>query len=218
MTHHRPAAAVSSHSDRRFRNPTNEVGGSVGMLADDVDYVIGVDTHLRSTRPCCRCFAVRRCGRETVAPCQHTRLRVGVSVCVRGYAMALASGRSKAPAATAPVLLAFSSAAASRCSRSAAYHGRERRLRGKDDTLDAARTARTALASDTLAFPRSGERREALRLLLIARRSAVDVRREALTQLRGVIVTAPERLREQLRALPSASCSTAVAASVAQAR
>jgi transposase len=77
----------------------------------------------------------------------------------------------------------------------------ERRLRGKDDSLDAVRTARAALASDTLARPRAGERREALRLLLVARRSAVDVRREALTQLRAVIVTAPERLRNELRRL-----------------
>ena len=78
----------------------------------------------------------------------------------------------------------------------------ERRLRGKDDTLDAARTARAVLAADTLALPRASERREALRLLLVARRSAVDVRREALTQLRAVIVTAPDGLREQLRGLP----------------
>jgi transposase len=49
----------------------------------------------------------------------------------------------------------------------------ERRLRGKDDALDAARTARAALASDRLTLPRTGERREALRLLLVARRSAV---------------------------------------------
>jgi hypothetical protein len=41
-----------------------------------------------------------------------------------------------------------------------------------------------------------------VRLLLIARRSAVDVRREALTQPRAVIVTAPERPRQQLRRLP----------------
>lgn len=40
-----------------------------------------------------------------------------------------------------------------------------------------------------------------VRLLLIARRSAVDVRREALTQLR-VFVTAPELLRDELRRLP----------------
>ena len=79
----------------------------------------------------------------------------------------------------------------------------ERRLRGKDDTLDAARTARAALAADTLALPRAGERREALRLLLVARRSAVDVRREALSQLRAVIVTAPEPLRQELRELPT---------------
>ena len=79
----------------------------------------------------------------------------------------------------------------------------ERRLRGKDDALDAVRTARAALASDRLALPRTGERREALRLLLIARRSAVDVRREALTQLRAVIVTAPDDLRQELRGLPA---------------
>ncbi len=79
----------------------------------------------------------------------------------------------------------------------------ERRLRGKDDSLDAARTARAALAADTLATPRTGERREALRLLLVARRSAVDVRREALSQLRAVIVTAAEPLRQELRGLPT---------------
>ena len=78
----------------------------------------------------------------------------------------------------------------------------ERRLAGKDDSLDAVRTARAALASETLALPRSGERWEALRVLLVARSSAVDVRREALTQLRAVIVTAPEPLRQELRRLP----------------
>jgi len=79
----------------------------------------------------------------------------------------------------------------------------ERRLRGKDDSLDATRAAHTALASETLSLPRSGQRREALRLLLLARRSAVDVRRVALVQLRSVIVTCPDDLREQLRGLPA---------------
>jgi len=78
----------------------------------------------------------------------------------------------------------------------------ERRLRGKDDQLDAVRAARAALMSDPLALPRSGQQREALRLLLVARRSAVDVRREALVQLRSVIVTAPDALRGELRGLP----------------
>jgi hypothetical protein len=78
----------------------------------------------------------------------------------------------------------------------------ERRLRGKDDPLDAIRAARSTLATGTQLLPRAGQRQEALRLLLLARRSAVDVRRLALVQLRSVIVTAPERLREELRPLP----------------
>jgi transposase len=77
----------------------------------------------------------------------------------------------------------------------------ERRLRGKDDPLDAIRAARTGLAAETLTLPRSGQRQEALRVLLLTRRSAVDVRRVALVQLRSVIVTAPERLRDELRRL-----------------
>jgi len=72
----------------------------------------------------------------------------------------------------------------------------------KDDPLDAIRAARAALAEETLSVPRMGQRREALRLLLLARRSAVEVRRRALVQLRSVLVTAPDRLRAELQALP----------------
>ena len=79
----------------------------------------------------------------------------------------------------------------------------ERRLHGKDDGLDAIRAARAGLGNDELGSPRAGQRREALRLLLVARRGAVDVRREALVQLRSVIVTAPDRFREELRGLPA---------------
>jgi transposase len=75
-------------------------------------------------------------------------------------------------------------------------------LRGKDDPLDAVRAARTGLAAETLTLPRAGQRQEALRVLLLSRRSAVDVRRVALVQLRSVIVTAPEQLRDELRRLP----------------
>ena len=78
----------------------------------------------------------------------------------------------------------------------------ERRLRGKDDPLDAVRAARTGLAAETLTLPRAGQRQEALRVLLLSRRSAVEVRRVALVQLRSVVVTAPEQLRDELRRLP----------------
>src|SRR5437667_394965 len=115
---------------------------------------------------------------------------------------AAASGRSRAQAATAPGLARYLAGRGETVLEISRTPRAERRLRGKDDSLDATRTARAALASERLALPRSGERREALRLLLVARRSAVDVRREALGQLRGVIVTAPDKLRDELRGLP----------------
>jgi len=78
----------------------------------------------------------------------------------------------------------------------------ERRLRGKDDQLDAVRAARSPLAREHRARPRAGEHQEALRLLLLARRTAVETRKVALVQLRSVIVTAPDELRDELRRLP----------------
>ena len=77
----------------------------------------------------------------------------------------------------------------------------ERRLHGKDDGLDAIRAARATLTGEELASPKAGQRQEALRLLLLARRGAVDVRRQALVQLRSVIVTCPDQLRHELRGL-----------------
>jgi len=171
------------------------------MVADEVDYVVGVDTHLDE-----HVLAV------VAAPAGAVLARRAVGANGRGYSAALRFAGEAAGGARVWAIEGTGSYGAG-LARYLAGRGEtvleisrtpraERRLRGKDDTLDAARTARAALASETLALPRSGERREALRLLLIARRSAVDVRREALGQLRGVIVTAPDELREQLCGLP----------------
>jgi transposase len=172
------------------------------MLADELDYVVGVDTHLDEHV----LVAVAAATGAVLA-------RRAVPANARGYAVALQFAEEAAHGARVWAIEGTGSYGAG-LSRYLAGRGEtvlevsrtprtERRLHGKDDTLDAARTARGALASETLALPRSGERREALRLLLVARRSAVDVRREALGQLRGVIVTAPDRLREELRGLPT---------------
>jgi transposase len=171
------------------------------MLADELDYVIGVDTHLDE-----HVLAV------VAAPSGAVVAQRSVRASARGYSAALQFAREAANGVRVWAIEGTGSYGAG-LARYLAARGEtvleisrtpraERRLRGKDDALDAARTARAALASETLAVPRSGQRREALRLLLIARRSAVDVRREALGQLRGVIVTAPDRLRDQLRGLP----------------
>jgi transposase len=171
------------------------------MLADELDYVVGVDTHLDE-----HVLAVVAAAAGAVVA------RLAVRTNPRGYSAALRFAEEAGDGARLWAIEGTGSYGAGLARYLAGRDetvleiGRtprpERRLRGKDDSLDAARIARAALASETLALPRSGERREALRLLLIARRSAVDVRREALGQLRGVIVTAPDQLREELRGLP----------------
>jgi len=171
------------------------------MLADQVDYVVGVDTHLDE-----HVLAV------VASPGGAVVAQRAVAANARGYAQALRfaqryaggtrvwaiEGAGHYGAGLARYLNERDEAVleAGRSPRN------ERRLRGKDDQLDAVRAARVALTSEPLALPRSGQRREALRLLLVARRSAVDVRREALVQLRSVIVTAPDALRDELRGLP----------------
>jgi transposase len=171
------------------------------MVADQLDYVVGVDTHLDE-----HVLAI------VAKPSGALVAQRAVPASARGYAAALRFATDKGGGARVWAIEGTGSYGAG-LARFLAGRGEvvleisrtrraERRLRGKDDSLDASRIARAALASETLALPRSGERREALRLLLVARRSAVDVRREALGQLRGVIVTAPDKLREQLRGLP----------------
>jgi transposase len=171
------------------------------MLADELDYAVGVDTHRDE-----HVLAV------LAAPAGAVIAKLAVRANAHGYREALDFAEQFANGARVWAVEGVGHYGAG-LARFLSGHGEpvleisrqprsERRLRGKDDSLDAIRTARTALASETLAPPRSGERREALRLLLVARRSAVDVRREALAQLRSVIVTAPERLREDLRGLP----------------
>jgi transposase len=171
------------------------------MVADELDYVIGVDTHLEE-----HVLAI------VAAPSGVVVGQRSIHASGRGYAAALRFAGEAARGVRVWAIEGTGSYGAG-LARYLAGRGEtvlevsrtpraERRLRGKDDSLDATRTARAALASEMLALPRSGERREALRLLLLARRGAVDVRREALTQLRGVIVTVNDGLREELRGLP----------------
>ena len=170
------------------------------MLADEVDYVIGVDTHRDQHALAVVAAPTGAVVAQKSVAARRARLRGGGAF--RGAARARRAclgDRRRRPLRRR----ACSLPAAQRrggASRSDAASRSERRLRGKDDPLDAIRAARSALASEAPTLPRAGERQEALRVLLLARRSAVDVRRVALVQLRSVIVTAPERLRERAAA------------------
>ena len=171
------------------------------MVTDEVEYVVGVDPHLDE-----HVLAV------VASPGGALVAQRAVAANGRGYAQALQFAHRYAGGARVWAIEGAGHYGAG-LARHLSERGEvvlevsrsprnERRLRGKDDSLDAVRAARAALTHEPLALPRSGPRREALRLLLVARRSAVDVRREALVQLRSVIVTAPDALRDELRGLP----------------
>lgn len=74
-----------------------------------------------------------------------------------------------------------------------------RRNGAKSDPLDAIRAAREALARGTLGTPRSSGDRQALAVLLAARRSAVNASTDAQRQLFSLVIAAPEPIRERFR-------------------
>ncbi len=77
-----------------------------------------------------------------------------------------------------------------------------RRQRGKSDAIDAEAAARAALAQDTPRIPKAQDGSvEILRLLRLQRRSAMHAQTQAGNQLHAVVASAPERIRDQLRAL-----------------
>lgn len=75
----------------------------------------------------------------------------------------------------------------------------KRRNGAKSDPLDAIRAAREALSRAKLGTPRSTGQRQALSVLLAARRSAVDAGSDAQRQLFSLVIAAPECLRERFR-------------------
>jgi transposase len=78
-----------------------------------------------------------------------------------------------------------------------------RRRAGKSDVLDAIEAARAALSGRASGIAKSADGDvEAIRALLVARRSARDVRIKYLNQIRHLGFTAPDELRERLRGVP----------------
>jgi transposase len=77
-----------------------------------------------------------------------------------------------------------------------------RRFTGKADPLDAEAAARAVLAGVRTGVPKDRSSQvEALRVLRVARRSAVSQRADVIRQVKTLIVTAPDALRERLRHL-----------------
>jgi transposase len=88
-----------------------------------------------------------------------------------------------------------------------------RRRHGKSDPLDAVEAARAALSGRASGIAKTADGHvEAIRVLLVAKRSARAARTKALTQIRHLGFCAPDNLRDQLRDVPVAALGAQVAA------
>ena len=80
-----------------------------------------------------------------------------------------------------------------------------RRRHGKSDTADAVAAARAVLAGEADATPKDSTGLvEAVRILHLTRRSAVKAKTQAGNQIKDLVVTAPEAVRNELRSLTTA--------------
>ncbi len=83
-----------------------------------------------------------------------------------------------------------------------------RRRRGKSDPLDAEAAARAVQAGEATVLPKAGTGQvEMLRVLRVARASAMKARTQAINVVKALLVTAPADLRQQLRDLSVTSSS-----------
>ena len=172
------------------------------MFADQLDYVVGVDTHRD-----------RHALAVVAAATGALVLEAEVDADRCGYERALTLAGAQAPGVRRWAIEGSGSYGAG-LARFLAARGeqvveverplRQQRRKGKSDRIDALRAARAALGEARLACPRRGGVREALRALVTTREGAVATRRAALNQLRALIVVVPESLRAELRTLTRA--------------
>ncbi|MCW2802221.1 MAG: family transposase [Propionibacteriaceae bacterium] len=170
------------------------------MIVDDVQLVVGVDTHV-DTHTAALCDVRGR-------PLAERRVQTTPA----GYAEMAAWAH--AAAGDTPVVwavegtrhygLGLSRFLASQGQRvveiDRSRHVGKRRA-GKSDPIDAVRAAKEFLAHPNPAEMRADGDREALRVLMVDRDHAVGCARSARAVLTSLIVTAPTELREQLRGL-----------------
>jgi transposase len=87
-----------------------------------------------------------------------------------------------------------------------------RRAKGKSDPLDAYAAARAAASGRASGTPKARTGAvESIRCLRVAYRSAVKARTQCMNQIRGLLVTGPADLREQIKQLPTGRMLRALA-------
>ena len=186
------------------------------MLADELDYVVGVDPHRDENA-----LGVVEVRTGVVV------FETSVAADGGGYDEALRVAEQHAPGRRAFAVEGTGSYGAgltrflASCGERVFEVGRlrrERRSGGKSDALDAVRAARSVLTKKQPALPRSTGEREALRALMAAREGAVNAKRAGLCQLRDLLITTPEPLRSELRPLTRARLLSRLASTCPQRR
>jgi len=87
-----------------------------------------------------------------------------------------------------------------------------RRRHGKSDPVDADAAARTVQAGQATGVPKAADGTvEMVRALRATRQTALKARTQAINALKGLLVTAPTELREQLDGLPTSKLVAAAA-------
>jgi transposase len=163
------------------------------MLAETADFIIGVDTH-KDTHSATVMAAGRPIAQATFAA-DETGYRLLLSWASRHAAGA----RLWAIEGTGSYGAGLTVALTAEGEYVREVDGVRRPRRGdKNDATDAARAAAEALLRE-LPSPRATGRRNALRMVLNCRKSAIDARTAALNELHALVVTAPETIRGPLR-------------------
>ncbi len=169
------------------------------MLADQVDVVIGVDTH-KDTHTAAIVEAATGASTEhrTVATNPHGYAELIAMAGQHGSRRAWAIEGAGSYGAGLVRYLAASGERIIEVDRP----GRPTRRNGaKSDKLDAVRAGREVLARNHLAQPRAQQERAALSVLLAVRSSAVDSSKVAQQQLHALIIAAPDELRSRFQGL-----------------
>jgi transposase len=173
----------------------------MSTLADQVDVVVGVDTH-KDTHTA-----------ALVSPSGAEMRSIAIATTKKGYEELVEFVGGWPQARRVWAIEGVSSYGAGLC-RVLARRGERiieidhparpaRRNGSKSDALDAVRAAREALARPVLGEPRSGDDREALRVLHVTRESAIHARTQAINAVHALVVTAPDTIRDRLRDLSS---------------
>ncbi len=180
-------------------------------IAEDAGLVVGVDTH-RDTHTAAICDGRGR----VIAQLQVPATPAGYADLL-AWASTAADGRQLAWAIEGTRhyglgLARHLTGAGQQVAEIDATRHIGKRRAGKSDPIDAVRAARELLARPRTGQLRADGDREALRLLMTDRDNAVQSAKTARTVLASLIVTAPARLREELRHLPARRRAAACAA------